>query len=60
MSSKSLPAYLQQVLQQHVEKAELTHDEELEGIYSRLSKLNENVEKMKAKIQLKRAQKSDQ
>ncbi|GAB5382213.1 MAG: hypothetical protein Alis3KO_20770 [Aliiglaciecola sp.] len=59
MSTKSLPAYLQQVLQQHVEKSELTHDDELDGIYDRLAKLNENVEKMKAKIKLKRAERSD-
>ncbi|TRY30993.1 hypothetical protein [Aliiglaciecola sp. M165] len=58
MSTKSLPAYLQQVLQQHVEKSELTHDDELDGIYDRLAKLNENVEKMKAKIKLKRAERS--
>ena len=59
MSTKSLPAYLQQVLQQHVEKSELTHDEELDGIYERLAKLNENVEKMKAKIHLKRSQRAE-
>ncbi|WJG10637.1 hypothetical protein [Aliiglaciecola sp. LCG003] len=54
MSSKSLPAYLQQVLQQHVEKSELTHDKELEGIYDRLSSLNERVENIKAEIKRKR------
>lgn len=59
MTTKSLPAYLQQILQQHVEKSELTHDDELEGIYERLATLNENVEKMKAKIQQKRAQRGN-
>ncbi|GAB2690380.1 hypothetical protein Q4574_00240 [Aliiglaciecola sp. 3_MG-2023] len=57
MSSKSLPAYLQQALQQHVEQSQLTHDDELESIYVRLANLNENVEKMKQAILLKRSQK---
>ncbi|MFA3790564.1 hypothetical protein AB6T38_05570 [Aliiglaciecola sp. SL4] len=57
MSSKSLPAYLQQALQQHVEQSQLTHDDELENIYVRLANLNENVEKIKQTILLKRAQK---
>ncbi|GAC15261.1 hypothetical protein [Aliiglaciecola lipolytica] len=60
MSSKSLPAYLEQALKQHVEQSQLTHDDELETIYVRLAKLNENVEKMKKAILLKRAQRSQQ
>lgn len=58
MSSKSLPAYLMQVLENHVEQSELTHDEELQGIYDRLNRLNDNVEKIKQKIRQKRLQES--
>lgn len=54
MSSKSLPAYLQQVLEDHVAQSDLTHDEELQGIFDRLSKLNESVEKIKATIKSKK------
>jgi uncharacterized protein (UPF0335 family) len=60
MSSNTLPAYLKQVLQKHVEKSELTHDDELEDIYVRLSGLNERVEQIKARIRLKREQKTQQ
>ncbi|MEH6709696.1 MAG: hypothetical protein V7733_00665 [Paraglaciecola polaris] len=50
MSGKSLPAYLQQVLEYHVSNAQLTHDAELQGIFERLTKLNAKVELAKAKI----------
>ncbi len=56
MSSKSLPAYLQQVLEDHVAQSDLVHDEELQGIFDRLSKLNESVEKIKATIKSKKEQ----
>jgi len=50
MSGKSLPAYLQQVLEHHVSNAQLTHDAELQGIFERLTKLNAKVELAKEKI----------
>lgn len=50
MTNKSLPAYLKQILENHVERSELTVDDELEGIFTKLSKLNDNVERMKAQI----------
>jgi hypothetical protein len=50
MISKSLPAVLQQALEYHVNESQLTHDEELQGIYDRLSNLNEKVEFLKNKI----------
>ena len=54
MSSKSLPAYLQQVLEDHVAHSELTHDDELQDIFNRLSKLNDSVEKIKSTIRRKK------
>lgn len=54
MSSKSLPAYLQQVLEDHVAQSELTHDAELQDIFNRLSKLNDSVEKIKSTIRRKK------
>lgn len=54
MSSKSLPAYLQQVLEDHVAHSELTHDDELQDIFNRLSKLNDSVEKIKTTIRRKK------
>ena len=54
MATKSLPAYLQQVLKNHVEESQLTHDDELEGIIDRLSNLNEKVELVKNKIKKNR------
>ncbi len=57
MSGNNLPAHLQQVLQKHVEESELTHDDELEGIYTRLSNLNDRVEMMKKQILLNRLNK---
>jgi polyhydroxyalkanoate synthesis regulator phasin len=50
MISKSLPAVLQQALENHVNQYQLTHDDELQGIYERLTNLNENVEFLKNKI----------
>lgn len=55
MSSKSLPAYLQQVLEDHVAHSDIVHDEELQGIFDRLSKLNDRVEKIKTTIRDKKA-----
>lgn len=54
MSSKSLPAYLQQVLQDHVDQSELTHDAELQSIFDKLSRLNDSVEQIKAKAREKK------
>ena len=54
MLSKSLPAVLQQALEYHVNESQLTHDEELQGIYERLSNLNEKVEFLKNKIKINR------
>ncbi|MDC0601861.1 hypothetical protein OAP14_02400 [Aliiglaciecola sp.] len=59
MSGNNLPAHLQQVLQKHVEESELTHDDELEGIYTRLSNLNDRVEMMKKQILLNRLNKQN-
>jgi tetrahydromethanopterin S-methyltransferase subunit G len=50
MISKSLPTVLQQALEYHVNESQLTHDDELQGIYDRLSNLNEKVEYLKNKI----------
>jgi tetrahydromethanopterin S-methyltransferase subunit G len=54
MISKSLPAVLQQALEYHVNESQLTHDDELQGIYERLSNLNEKVEFLKNKIKSNR------
>lgn len=56
MSSKSLPAYLQQVLEDHVAQSDIAHDEELQGIFDRLATLNDRVEQIKSKIRSKKAQ----
>ncbi len=50
MSSKSLPAYLQQILENHVQQSDLSMDDELDGIFRRLSELNESVERAKRQI----------
>jgi len=50
MISKSLPAVLHQALEYHVNESQLTHDDELQGIYDHLSNLNEKVEYLKNKI----------
>ena len=55
MISKSLPAVLQQALKYHVNESQLTHDDELQGIYDRLTNLNEKVEFFKNKIKNNRA-----
>lgn len=57
MSGKSLPAYLQQVLEHYVSSSQLTHDEELQGILDRLKSLNTKVEIAKQKIHLNRSAK---
>jgi polyhydroxyalkanoate synthesis regulator phasin len=54
MISKSLPAVLQQALENHVNQYQLTHDDELQGIYERLTNLNEKVEFLKNKIKSNR------
>lgn len=59
MSSKSLPAYLQQVLEHHVSRSDIVEDEELRGIMERLAKLNDSVEKVKRLIREKREQQRD-
>ena len=41
---------MQQALEHHVNESQLTHDYELQGIYDRLSNLNEKVEFLKNKI----------
>ena len=61
MPSKSLPAYLQQILENHVSQSDLVYDDELKQIMDRLGKLNDSVEKLKANIRLRREQqKADQ
>lgn len=55
MLSKSLPAVLQQALEYHVNQSQLKHDDELQGIYDRLTNLNEKVEFLKDKIKQNRA-----
>ena len=57
MINKSLPAYLQQVLENHVVESQLTHDDELQGIMDGLTNLNEKVEFLKEKIKKNRQQK---
>ena len=57
MIRKSLPAVLQQALEYHVNESQLTHDDELQGIYDRLSNLNEKVEFLKNKIKSNREKK---
>ncbi|MCC2615176.1 hypothetical protein LJ739_02820 [Aestuariibacter halophilus] len=58
MSSKSLPAFLQQALEDHVNANELSNDPELQRIFDRLSRLNDNVEKIKRDILLNRAKRN--
>lgn len=57
MTTKSLPAYLQQVLKHHVDESQLTDDDELQGIIDRLSNLNDKVESLKKKIKSNRENK---
>ncbi|GAB3032356.1 hypothetical protein [Bowmanella dokdonensis] len=56
MSSKSLPAYLQQILENHVAQSDLVYDDELKVIMERLHKLNDSVEKLKANIRQRRVE----
>ncbi|ALS97920.1 hypothetical protein [Lacimicrobium alkaliphilum] len=58
MSGKTLPAYLQQVLENHIEQSDLVRDKELEDIFSGLTRLNDNVERLKSII-LKRREEAD-
>ena len=59
MANKSLPAYLQEILQNHVAQSDLNHDEDLQHIFDRLSKLNESVENIKRQIHNKRRARTD-
>lgn len=54
MNTKSLPAYLQQVLEHHVAQSQLTQDAELQEIMVGLQSLNEKVELLKNKIKQNR------
>lgn len=54
MTSKSLPAHLRQVLEDHVAQSDIVHDDELQGILERLAKLNDSVEKIKMTIRQKK------
>ena len=58
MSTKSLPASLQRVLEHHVSQSQLTHDDELQGILERLTTLNDKVEMFKQKIKQNRIAKN--
>jgi hypothetical protein len=58
MPGKNLPAYLKQVLEDHVLNAQLTHDSELQSLYDRLINLNEKVESAKEKIRQNRQTKN--
>jgi|GEM_PF-703329 len=60
MSGNSLPANLKKVLENHVAQADIENDEELKGILNRLTKLNESVERVKASILVRRAQKQSE
>ncbi len=57
--NKSLPAYLQQVLEHQVVESKLTHDDELQGIMDRLTNLNDKVELLKTKIHQNRQKNSE-
>lgn len=50
MPGKTLPAYLQQALEDHIAQSDLVRDKELEEIFSGLARLNENVEQLKSVI----------
>lgn len=60
MSSHSLIANLQKVLENHVAQSDIEDDEELRGIMSRLSQLNDSVERVKGKILALREEKENQ
>ncbi|MCV2885594.1 hypothetical protein OE749_12915 [Aestuariibacter sp. AA17] len=55
MPSKTLPAHLRQVLQAHVDQSQLSDDDELREIMTKLSTLNERVEALKASARAKKA-----
>ena len=59
MSTSSLPASLRKVLENHVAQSDIQDDEELQSIMSRLAKLNESVERVKATIMIRRAEKEN-
>ncbi|WP_088331959.1 hypothetical protein [Lacimicrobium sp. SS2-24] len=59
MSGKTLPAYLQQVLENHIAQSDLVRDKELEDIFSGLNRLNDNVERLKAIILQRREEAND-
>lgn len=59
MSGKTLPAYLRQVLENHIAQSDLVRDKELEDIFTGLNRLNQNVERLKAVI-LKRRQEASE
>ncbi|MEP7703077.1 hypothetical protein [Paraglaciecola sp. 25GB23A] len=50
MNTKSLPAHLQEVLEQHVAQSQLTDNDELQDIFAKLNSLNSKVEFLKLKI----------
>ena len=54
MLSKSLPSVLQQVLEYHVNQSQLTHDDELQDIYERITNLKKKVAFLKNKIKSNR------
>jgi hypothetical protein len=54
MKAKSLPAYLQQVLENHVAESQLTPDDDLREIFDKLKNLNDKVEFLKLKIKSNR------
>lgn len=56
MSGNSLPAQLQRVLEDHVAQSDIQEDDELKSIYTRLSDLNDTVEKIKETILARRAE----
>ncbi|MGS2721329.1 hypothetical protein [Paraglaciecola aestuariivivens] len=59
MVTKTLPASLRQALEYHVNQSQLNHDDELQGIYDRLSSLNEKVEALKSKIKQNRLKQAE-
>lgn len=59
MTNKSLPAYLQQLLEEHVASADLVYDDELQGIFDKLSTLNNSVERVKQDILQRKVQRNN-
>lgn len=56
MQKQSLPTALAMALKQHALEADISDDEELKVIVSKLHDLNEKIESIKAKALAKRAQ----